>query len=190
MGLIRSQTDTVCISLDQTAGDASSIRYYGYLLTSLYRNLHLSFGAIAVLVFAGPAVTTRTSAQSKHDTDVRELERLETVWNQAHERGDGESLEALWADDLEVAVPRMPVLTKADALKFARSGRMKFLSYRTSDIRVRIYENAAVVTGRLQRTRSVNGQEISDDWRFTKIYVREAQRWRVVAFHASEAAQQ
>ena len=63
-------------------------------------------------------------------------------------------LEKLWADDMEVAVPKMPVLTKADALKFARSGRMKFLTYRTSDIRVRVYDNAAVVTGRLQRTRS------------------------------------
>ena len=149
----------------------------------------LTIEAIVVLVFASLTVTTKTSAQSSHETDVRELERLEKVWNQAHERGDADSLEALWADDLEVAVPRMPVLTKADALKFARSGRMKFLSYRTSDIRVRIYENAAVVTGRLQRTRSINGQEISDDWRFTKTYVRDAQKWLVVAFHASEAVQ-
>ena len=127
-------------------------------------------------------------AQSAHDADVRELERLETVWNQAHEHGDADVLEALWADDMEVAVPKMPVMTKADVLKFARSGRMKFLSYKTSDIRVRLYDNAAVVTGRLQRTRSMNGQDISDDWRFTKVYVREAQKWRVVAFHASEAA--
>ena len=90
---------------------------------------------------------------------------------------------------MEVAVPKMPVMSKADALKFARSGRMKFLRYQTSDVRVRVYGDAAVVTGRLQRTRSMNGQEISDDWRFTKTYLRQAGHWRVVAFHASEAAQ-
>jgi hypothetical protein len=90
---------------------------------------------------------------------------------------------------MEVTVPKMPVMTKADVLKFARSGRMKFLTYGTSDIRVRLYGNAAVVTGRLQRTRAMNGQEISDDWRFTKTYVRETGQWRVVSFHASEAAQ-
>ena len=90
---------------------------------------------------------------------------------------------------MEIAVPKMPVLTESDALKFARSGRMKFLSYRTSDIHVRVYGDAAVVTGRLQRTRSMNGQEVSDDWSFTKTYIRESQKWRVVAFHASEAAQ-
>ncbi len=98
-------------------------------------------------------------------------------------RGNSNALDALWANDLEVVVPQMPVMTKAD-----RSGRMKFLHYETSDLRVRVYANAAVVTGRLQRTRSLNGNEISDDWRFAKIYVRQSGKWRVVSFHASEAA--
>jgi ketosteroid isomerase-like protein len=133
--------------------------------------------------------TSPSSTTPTHEADVRELEQLEKVWNEAHEHGDADALEKLWADDIEVAVPRMPVLTKADARKFAHSGRMKFLSYRTSEVRVRVYDHAAVVTGRLQRTRSTNGQEMSDDWRFTKTYVREADRWRVVSFHASEAAQ-
>ena len=82
-------------------------------------------------------------------------------------------LEALWADDLGAAVPRMPLMTKAGALSFARSGRMRFLRYQTSKIRLRVYDNAAVVTGHLQRTPSMNGREISDDWRFTKTYIRE-----------------
>ncbi|HEX9110520.1 MAG TPA: nuclear transport factor 2 family protein [Terriglobales bacterium] len=149
----------------------------------------LSLGMVVALVFTAFAGSPRSLAQSTHDADLRELERLEGVWNEAHEHGDADALETLWADDMEVAVPKMPVLTRADALKFARSGRMKFLSYRTSDVHVRLYDNAAVVTGRLQRTRSINGQEMSDDWRFTKVYVREAKKWRVVAFHASEAAQ-
>jgi len=124
------------------------------------------------------------------DPDVRELQRLETVWNNAHENGNADALEALWADELQVTVPRMPVLTRSEAAAFAHSGRMKFQRYATSDIHVRVYGNAAVVTGRLQRNRSVNGKEIVDDWRFTKTYIREAQKWRVVAFHASEAESQ
>jgi ketosteroid isomerase-like protein len=77
---------------------------------------------------------------------------------------------------------------KAEVLAFARSGRMKFLRYATSEVRVRVYGDAAVVTGRLQRTRTLNGNEVSDDWRFTKTYVRQTGKWRVVSFHASEAA--
>jgi hypothetical protein len=149
----------------------------------------LSVGVVLVLVVVSFAGTARIFAQSTHDADVRELERLETVWNEAHERGDADALEKLWADDMEVAVPKMPVMTKANVLKFARSGRMKFLSYKTSDVRFRVYDNAAAVTGRVQRMRSMNAQEISDDWRFTKMYVRDGGQWRVVSFHASEAAQ-
>jgi ketosteroid isomerase-like protein len=149
----------------------------------------LSVGVVSVLVVVSFAGTARILAQSTHDADVREFERLETVWNDAHERGDADALDKLWSDDMEVAVPKMPVMTKADVLKFARSGRMKFLSYKTSDVHFRVYDNAAAVTGRLQRMRSMNGQEVSDDWRFTKMYVRDGGQWRVVSFHASEAVE-
>ena len=149
------------------------------------RRAPLLFG----ILFAVIAIPRGGLPQKAQDADVHELERLETVWNEAHEDGDADTLETLWADDLEVAVPQMPVLTKADAIRFMRSGRMKFLIYRSSDLHVRTYDNAAVVTGRLQRTRLINGQELSDDWRFTKAYVHEGSHWLVVSFHASEAAQ-
>ncbi len=144
--------------------------------------------AVWAFVLTGLTPSTQEPPHPTHDADIRELERLETVWNEAHQRGDADALEALWADDLEVAVPRMPLMTKGAALSFARSGQMKFLRYQTSEIRVRVYENAAIVTGRLQRTRSMNGHEISDNWQFTKVYVRQSHKWRVVSFHASEAA--
>jgi uncharacterized protein (TIGR02246 family) len=131
----------------------------------------------------------RTTQQSnQREADTRELERLEKIWNEAHEHGDADALQALWSDDLEVDVPRMPVMNKSDVLNFARSGHMKFLRYATSDIRIRTYGDTAIVSGRMQRTRQINGKVLSDDWRFTKVYVRQAQQWHVVAFHASEAA--
>jgi ketosteroid isomerase-like protein len=111
------------------------------------------------------------------------------VWNQAHLNSDADTLDKLWADDLEVDVPRMAVMSKTEALAFARSGRMKFLHYVTSDLRIRVYGDTAVVSGRMQRTRTMNGKEVSDDWRFTKVYIRRTGQWRVVSFHASEAAQ-
>lgn len=142
-----------------------------------------------LLLVAALTAAPVSSAQSAGSTDTQQLERLEQVWNTAHEQGDADALEHLWTDDLEVDVPHMPVMTKTQALNFARSGHMKFLHYVTSDVRIRVYGDAAVVSGRLQRTRSMNGKELSDDWRFTKVYIREAQHWRVVSFHASEAAQ-
>jgi len=148
----------------------------------------LLLGITVMFALTVLTASKQVSAQSSSEHGKQELERLEKVWNEAHEHGDADVLQSLWADDLEVDVPKMPVMSKTEVLAFARSGRMKFLRYATSDINIRVYGDAAVVTGRLQRTRTLNGQELSDDWRFTKVYTRHAQTWRVVSFHASEAA--
>ena len=68
-------------------------------------------------------------------------------------------------------------------------GQEAEIKYDISDLRIRVFGDAAVVTGRLQRTRTLNGQAKEDDWRFTKVYIRRGGQWQVVAFHASEAAQ-
>jgi ketosteroid isomerase-like protein len=123
------------------------------------------------------------------EADKAELLRLEKVWNDSHLNGDAEALDALWADDLTVTVPKMQVLTKLDALAFARSGKMKFQRYETTDVQARVYGDAAVVSGRLLRTRRIKDNEVSDDWRFTKVYVRASGKWRVVSWQGSESPQ-
>jgi ketosteroid isomerase-like protein len=118
-----------------------------------------------------------------------ELARLETVWNDAHTHADANALDRLWADDLLVVVPRMPVMRKVDAVGMMRSGRMTFRRYETSDLNIRIYGDAAVVTGRLRRSRLINDRPVDDNWQFTKVYIRNSGQWRVVSFHASESPQ-
>jgi ketosteroid isomerase-like protein len=133
------------------------------------------------------AVVLMFAQSTPSNADRAELQRLERVWNEAHIRSDSEILSRLWADDLEVAVPKMPVMKKGELIKFVDSGRMKFQRYETSDLNFRTYGQSAVVTGRLQRKREINGRTVEDDWRFTKVYQRTDDGWRVVSFHASEA---
>jgi len=52
-----------------------------------------------------------------------------------------------------------------------------------------MHGGAAVVSGRLQRVRTVNDKQVDDDWRFVKVYAQQDGRWRVVLFQAFEAAQ-
>lgn len=132
------------------------------------------------------AVLSASLEASSTQAASEEFLRLEGVWNAAHRAGDAAALDRLWAGDLEVVVPGMAPMTKAEALAFARTGRMRFERYETSQINVRVYGGTAVITGRLQRTRTVNGQPHADDWRFTKVYSRQNDEWRVVSFHASD----
>ena len=133
------------------------------------------------------AVVLMFAQSTPGNVDRAELQRLERIWNEAHIRGDSETLSRLWADDLEVAVPKMPVMKKSELIKFVASGRMKFQRYETSELNFRTYGQSSVVTGRLQRKREINGRTVEDDWRFTKVYQRTDDGWRVVSFHASEA---
>lgn len=116
-----------------------------------------------------------------------ELLRLERVWNEAHLRGDAAALDDLWAVSFAATVPGMPVLSRDEALAVVHSGRMTFTRYMSSGVEVRVYGDAAIVRGRIERARERAGAVVTDRWLFTKAYVRARGTWRVVAFHASDA---
>jgi ketosteroid isomerase-like protein len=149
--------------------------------------MNLTYGIAVWLIAASLMQAQSTTADDSPDS--REVRRLESVWNEAHLRADADALERLCAEDLLVTVPGMRLMTRSESIGVLRAGRMKFDRYETSDVRVRLYGDTAVVTGRLQRTRSVNGKSMDDDWRFTKTYAKRAGQWQVVGFHASANAQ-
>jgi hypothetical protein len=142
--------------------------------------------SIAALI-AAVGLTQAPPVTPSETADTEELFHLEEVWNDAHIHGEAKVLDSLWADGFVVTVPRMPAMSKPDALGVWRSGHVKFQRYHSSDVAIRLYGNTAVVTGRLQRTRDFNGKTVDDDWRFTKTCVRRDPRWQVAAFHASES---
>ena len=138
-----------------------------------------------LLVVAISGLFQSSTAISKDAFDLKELYRLEDVWNTAHVKGDADALDKLWASDLIVTIAAMPVMKKAEALAMVKSNRMPFTRYETSELSVKRFGESALATGRLQRERSMNGKNVSDDWRFTKVYVMSQGRWQVIAWHAS-----
>jgi hypothetical protein len=140
---------------------------------------------LEILLFSSLSQTS--PAVAKDAFDLKELHRLEEVWNEAHVKGDTDALDKLWAADLEVTIASMPQMTKAEALKVLRSNTMPFTKYETSGLTVRRFGDGALVTGRLQRDRLQGVKTIRDNWRFTKIYAMRDGRWQVIAWHASPA---
>ena len=135
------------------------------------------------------AALQASAGVSKDAADLKELYRLEAVWNEAHVKGDAGALEKLWSPDLEITIAAMPLMTRADALAMVRSNKMPFAKYETSDLNVRRLRDAAVVSGRLHRERTIGGKTVTDNWRFTKVYAMNGGRWQVIAWHASPAPQ-
>ena len=140
------------------------------------------------LALAAAAAVCLPPSISAQPADSLTLLRLERAWNEAHVRDDTATLSDLWADDIMITVPEMAPMSKADVLRFWRSGRSVITRYETSDLKIHLYGDAAVVSGRLRRERNFNGQVINDDWWFTKLYVRRGDSWRVVAYQATVSA--
>jgi creatinine amidohydrolase/Fe(II)-dependent formamide hydrolase-like protein/ketosteroid isomerase-like protein len=115
-----------------------------------------------------------------------QLAALEAVWNTAHLQSDAAALDRLWADDIEIFVPRMRPMGKTGALAMYKDGAATFSRFETSDVHPRVTGDVAVVTGRLQRTRNFSGRVASEDWHFRKVYRRDASGWRVISYHAWE----
>ena len=145
--------------------------------------------AAALLVSLPPAAIAQRQQgradSSRAATAREELLVLEQRWNDAHIYGDTATLYRLWADDIIVIVPDMRPFTKDDLKAFWRSGRSNITQHETSDVTVRGYDNTAVVEGRLRRQQTFSGRVETNEWRFTKIYVKRNGRWQVVSYHAS-----
>ena len=145
--------------------------------------MHFSTSFFTLLAFASLPVTGWGDSADK----LQDITQLEQVWNEAHVRGDARALDELWADDLIVMVPGMSPMGKSDTLAFALSGRMTFSRYETSDLRIRHFVDVVIVTGKLFRVRLLAGVPHEDHWQFMKVYARVQDRWKVVAFSASDA---
>ena len=135
-------------------------------------------------LFLAVLLSESGQAQTGGSFDAASLER---VWNQAHLDADTSALDALWADDITIAVPGMAPMSKAEALRMWKAMPVKFTRYESTDITARVEGNVAVVTGRIARARSFGDRSSEEQWYFTKVYRKSKSSWRVIAFHASNA---
>ena len=124
-------------------------------------------------------------AQESQSDQIKQILKLESDWNDAHLRGDVETLDGLWAQELTVVVPDMPLFTKPDLMNMWETAKVNFTRYQTTDVQVHFVGQTAVVTGRLQRSRDFGGRVRDDDWLFTKTYALLDGEWKVVSYHAS-----
>ena len=98
-------------------------------------------------------VSAAQTATVPNTNDQITFQRLEAEWNRAHLQGDASVLDRLYGDDVVIVVPGIRVMTKSDALGMLQPGRMTFERYDTSELQIRVYDQMAIVTGRLRRTR-------------------------------------
>jgi len=128
---------------------------------------------------------TRVFAQSSSDKSKEEIRALEAARNEAIVHGDAATLERMTSDDYTFITLRGELRTKAEIVKGFATGAFKYESREISDLNIRVYGNAAVVTGRSTQKGTENGKDYSGDYWFTRVYVKESGRWLTVALQTT-----
>jgi ketosteroid isomerase-like protein len=148
----------------------------------------LALGALALNLCAAPPHGGMPRAQ-KHESR-HEIDQLEETWRVAVLKGNTAAMDALLADDYMGITPNGTLQSKEQMLVNMRSGATHFTTLELTDRKVRFYGATALVTSKADVSGASAGGEFSGSYRYTRVYVRDAQgKWKVVSFEASRIRQ-
>src|SRR5438045_605085 len=91
----------------------------------------------------------------------QEVAQLADTWSTAELQGDTAFLEKCLADDFVGVGPLGFLLTKQEWLARHQSGDMKYTAHTLDEVRVRGYDEAAILIGRLTQEAAYQGNPIN-----------------------------
>ena len=142
--------------------------------------------ALVMLAATSIALGQKHSAKRDQRRNIEQaIRRLDDQRIQAQVHADATTLDRIYADDFIGVGPRGTVRTKPQVIADFTSGDLKFQSITTDEIQVRVYGNTAVETGLSTMTGQDKGKDVPRDTRFTRVWVNQRGRWRLVANHYS-----
>lgn len=136
---------------------------------------------VCLIHVAGQNIETSQSDRTK-----QELARLENEWLSTYVLGDKATYDRIVAEDFTGIDESAVLRGKADDRALLPSEKVPGGSAVNEDVRVRVYGNFAVVTGRIVTRFTAGEREIASfKTRFTDTWVKRRGRWHVVARHYS-----
>jgi ketosteroid isomerase-like protein len=109
-----------------------------------------------------------------------ELLKLEKEFTQAIVKNDADAIARFLADDWIIIDADGGIVDKARFLGVIKSGALTHEMMESDEVAVRIYGEAAVVTGLTATKGKFMGQEFSTRERATDVFVKQSGRWQCV----------
>jgi ketosteroid isomerase-like protein len=134
---------------------------------------------ISSLALLGLLIAPHAWAQTS-GTAEQELITLENAWKQAVVNRDAASLQRLYAAEYLSTDQEGIVWDKAQDIAIDTTGGSRLASYKLDDLKVRLYGNVAVVTGRNTSKGTFHGSAAQGQSRFTDVFVKRDGRWQCV----------
>ena len=112
--------------------------------------------------------------------DQEELSKLEKEFERAVVSNDAAAVGCLLADDWIIVGPDGRIIDKSRFLDVIKSGSLSHEKMESEDVRVRMYENSAIVTALTTSKGKFMGQEFTSLERAADIFVKQNDRWKCV----------
>ena len=145
-----------------------------------------------VLIFLGLKAAAQESGEAgieeagERTGVVQKITEMEQRVRDANLRNDASFFEQALADSYVAIGSRGNIYGKAAAIRVRESGYLKFHSIESSDQKVRVYGNTAIVTGTVDVGGSFKERHFGATYVYTRVYVKEGQDWRIVNFQVTK----
>jgi len=116
-----------------------------------------------------------------------ELRKLETDRAAAVVKGDVATLEKHTSDAYTLINAYGQMSGKSEMVDAFKSGKTKLTTDDLSDMKVRVYGNTAVITGKATVKGTMGGKDVDGQILFTRVYVKKGGSWQSVAFQQTRA---
>lgn len=148
---------------------------------------------VAALLLAMQVLLIAQVQDAKTETSSveQQIRKLEEVSREATLKNDAVVLDQLLADSWMNTNAIGTVTTKAQLMEILKTSPFNITSIENDDVKVRVYGDTAVVTGRSKSTRAARDNAlVTGQVRFTRVYTKQSGRWQVVAAQSTPITQQ
>ena len=111
-----------------------------------------------------------------------QIKKMEKERAAAVVKADVATLEGLTSDDYILINANGQLSNKAETMNNIKTGVIKLTSNEVSDMKVRVYGDTAIVTGKSTAKGTIAGRELKGPVLFTRVYVKKDGTWKSVAF--------
>lgn len=148
---------------------------------------------LIMLLFVGLSLAvgqTTDKTSSRSSRTEKELLKANQAYDDALVRSDVVALDRIYADEFVYTTFDGTVRDKTQQLSFTKSGDLRLESGKSDEVRIRIYQNTAVITGRFTAKGQLRGKNLDIRERYTAVWVKQGGRWLLVAEQGNEIKQQ
>ena len=139
-----------------------------------------------IMIIAAAAMTLAACRAGVDEAKVRsELQAANAAYDRALVAGDAKALRQMYTDDFQIIDDDANVSDKKNQVEFMTE-ELDLLDARSDEVKVTpLGDDAALLTGRFTGRYMMNGQENAFTERYTSVWVRDGDSWKIRQEHPS-----